>query len=66
MVIRFLWRSRDLNTPGASATEMALAFPCVAALVTQEGPGEDCPTLIYVPTGHISMVVQAVLVCSTL
>lgn len=52
MVIRFLWHSRDLSTPGASATEVALAFPCVAAVVTQEGSGEDLPTLIYVLTGH--------------
>lgn len=60
MVSRFLWPSRDLNTA------VALAFLCVAAVVAQEGSGEDRPTLIYVLTGHTSMVVQAVLVCSML
>lgn len=61
MVIRFLWNSRDLSTTGASATEVAFTFLCVAAVVTQEKSGEELLTLIYVLTGHISMVV---LVCS--
>lgn len=66
MGIRFRWQSRDLGTPEASCTEVALAFPCVAAVVPQEGSGEDLPALIYVLTAHTSMVLQGVLVCTVL
>lgn len=42
----------------------AIGVPLVFSyVVTQEEPGENLPTLIYVLTGLTSVVIQAVLAC---